>query len=562
LQVGGTDLTTASAGGAWAAETAWSDSGGGFYGAAGYSIPTYQQTSGVITATNAGSTTLRNDPDVSAEANFDNPTASNGRFLSGYGGTSFAAPRWAGFIALANEQAAVNGRGPLGFVNTALYAAAEANQAANFHDVASGSNGGFSAVAGYDLVTGWGSPNGATLINTLAGPASTPGFVVSAYPTNPGANPGASTTSTISIGALNGYTGNVTLSASGLPTGVTASFSPPSPAAGSSSTLTLSADNTVAAGTAAHVTITGTATGAATQTAAVNLLVGAPPAASLAPASLVFNDVPTGTANELLSIANGAQSLPLTYTIAAFASSGGACRGVVTWLAASVDSGSVTAGQPTKINVSVNPNGTLALGTYTAELCLVTNDGANPRPVVPVTLNIVQGPIKDTIFASSFEPGENGGANVVTYSLDQPIEDDQAGSALDLAEGFWHTWDNSIIDNINLFDDGTGLKVYWYDDKLPTQFANKVGGVVSGGNYAVLHAGAIVGPSSAFSRSVSTMTNWVAGTDGYLGIAFLNSQTNALNYGYLHLRTTGPAGFPAQVLDYGFDASGAAIEIP
>ncbi len=113
-----------------------------------------------------------------------------------------------------------------------------------------------------------------------------------------------------------------------------------------------------------------------------------------------------------------------------------------------------------------------------------------------------------------------------------------------------------------MFDDGTGLKVYWYDDKLPTQFANKVGGVVSGGNYAVLHAGAIVGPSSAFSRSVSTMTNWVAGTDGYLGIAFLNSQTNALNYGYLHLRTTGPAGFPAQVLDYGFDASGAAIEIP
>ena len=67
LQVGGTDLTTHGPGGSWQAESAWSDSGGGFYAPAGYSIPDYQQLAGVINASNGGSTTLRNDPDVSAD---------------------------------------------------------------------------------------------------------------------------------------------------------------------------------------------------------------------------------------------------------------------------------------------------------------------------------------------------------------------------------------------------------------------------------------------------------------------------------------------------------------
>jgi hypothetical protein len=58
------------------------------------------------------------------------------------------------------------------------------------------------------------------------------------------------------------------------------------------------------------------------------------------------------------------------------------------------------------------------------------------------------------------------------------------------------------------------------------------------------------------------MTNWQPGTDGYIGIAFVNSQTGALNYGYIHMTTTGPKGFPAEVLEYGFDNTGAAITIP
>jgi len=51
----------------------------------------------VINSSNQGSKTLRNSPDVAAEANFDNPTVINGSLVTGFGGTSFSAPRWRAF---------------------------------------------------------------------------------------------------------------------------------------------------------------------------------------------------------------------------------------------------------------------------------------------------------------------------------------------------------------------------------------------------------------------------------------------------------------------------------
>jgi subtilase family serine protease len=174
-EVGGTELTTTGPGGAWSAETAWPQSGGG--NVSDTPIPSWQQLTGVINSSNLGSTTLRNSPDVAAEANFDNPTVINGRFVTGYGGTSFAAPRWAGFLALVNQQSVANGRGTVGFINPALYnLGVSSSSSSAFHDITSGSNlpaagdgSGFNAVPGYDLVTGWGSPAGVGLINQLAG---------------------------------------------------------------------------------------------------------------------------------------------------------------------------------------------------------------------------------------------------------------------------------------------------------------------------------------------------------------------------------------------------------
>ena len=59
---------------------------------------------------------------------------------------------------------------PIGFINPTIYAQnVTSSYATDFHDITSGTSGSYSAVTGYDLVTGWGSPNGRHLINALAG---------------------------------------------------------------------------------------------------------------------------------------------------------------------------------------------------------------------------------------------------------------------------------------------------------------------------------------------------------------------------------------------------------
>ncbi|HVO61558.1 MAG TPA: choice-of-anchor D domain-containing protein [Terriglobales bacterium] len=167
--VGGTDLTTTGPGGAWASETAWAPSGGGI-SIDSIPIPNWQQLTGVINAQNQGSKTLRNGPDVAGESNFDFYVCSNQSGCGGgWGGTSFAAPMWAGFMALVNQQAVANGMPLLGFINPTIYPLGVGSSYTTlFHDVSSGNNG-FPAVPNYDLVTGWGSPIGAALISALTG---------------------------------------------------------------------------------------------------------------------------------------------------------------------------------------------------------------------------------------------------------------------------------------------------------------------------------------------------------------------------------------------------------
>ncbi|HEV2470869.1 MAG TPA: S53 family peptidase [Candidatus Sulfotelmatobacter sp.] len=163
--VGGTVLTTKSAGGAWSSEIGWSQSAG-MPSKNNIPIPSYQQLVGVITGSNQGSNTLRNIPDVSSESASEQYVCANGTCRNQGGGTSYAAPLWAGIAAMMNQQAASNGQPNVGFLNTALYDIGVGTSfTADFHDIKSGSNGAYTAVAYYDLVTGWGSPIGANLIS-------------------------------------------------------------------------------------------------------------------------------------------------------------------------------------------------------------------------------------------------------------------------------------------------------------------------------------------------------------------------------------------------------------
>jgi kumamolisin len=308
VSVGGTDLTTSSAAGPWKSETAWADSGGGI-SPDSIPIPSWQQLSGVITSSNHGSTTLRNGPDVAANANFtfyvcaDQTTCT----ANDYGGTSFATPMWAGYLALANEQAASNGD-TIGYINPIIYPAALGSSYSTlFHDITSGSCGTYSGITGYDLCTGWGSPNTTGLINLLAG-SSTPSFTLSDSPSSLTITQGSSGTSTITVTDIGGFTGSVTLAASGLPSGVTAAFST-NPTTGTS-VLTLTASSTATTGSAT-VTITGTSGSlTATTTLALTVNSAATPNFTIAasPTSVTVTQGASGTSTITITSTGGFNS--------------------------------------------------------------------------------------------------------------------------------------------------------------------------------------------------------------------------------------------------------------
>ncbi len=256
VSVGGTDLTTVSAGGPWKSETGWIDSGGGI-SPDNFAIPSWQ-TAAAAGCTNC-SKTVRNGPDVAANANFTFYVCANGSCTANlFGGTSFAAPMWAGYLALANQQAVQNGQSALGFINPSLYTiGGGSSYNANFHDITSGSNG-WNATVGYDLVTGWGSPNGATLINSLTAGGGSPDFTISANPNTLTITRGSSGQSTITTTVSGGFNSSIALTANI----AAAKFKPstiPAPGAGTSTTK-ISVGSNVKVGTHT-LTITGTGGG-------------------------------------------------------------------------------------------------------------------------------------------------------------------------------------------------------------------------------------------------------------------------------------------------------------
>jgi subtilase family serine protease len=185
LAAGGTTLDASHQAGAYLGETAWGlpygtagttfqASGGGYSRL--YARPGYQH--GLVAGT------ARGVPDVSADANGHTGMAlviSNGKggyTISDSGGTSAAAPFWAGVIALADQYAGHD----LGFVNPALYRiASTALYRTAFHDIATGNTTvefppqvltGYQAAAHWDPVTGLGSPDAQVLVPLLARYAS------------------------------------------------------------------------------------------------------------------------------------------------------------------------------------------------------------------------------------------------------------------------------------------------------------------------------------------------------------------------------------------------------
>jgi hypothetical protein len=185
--VGGTALVTDGSSN-YVSETVWNDNTNneGSSGGIGTNVPIPVWQLGVDMTVANGSPVMRNIPDVAL-------TASNIFIIYGNGangtarGTSCAAPLWAGFTALINEQAGQLGGPAAGFLNPAIYGLCRGtNYPAIFHDIVMGNNTNsaqptnYYAAPGYDLCTGWGTPKGTNLINLL----TTPDFLGVSSPTN------------------------------------------------------------------------------------------------------------------------------------------------------------------------------------------------------------------------------------------------------------------------------------------------------------------------------------------------------------------------------------------
>jgi subtilase family serine protease len=170
LSVGGTTLNLGS-GSSYLSESGWSGSGGG--GSAYEAQPAYQK--GVVTQ----SSTRRTNPDVSYDADPSTGFAVYDSYGSTapweqIGGTSAGAPQWAALVAIADQGRALQGLGSLDS-STQLLPMLYALPAGDFHDVTGGTSTGnpyYTAGAGYDLVTGRGSPLANLVVSGLVGGAA------------------------------------------------------------------------------------------------------------------------------------------------------------------------------------------------------------------------------------------------------------------------------------------------------------------------------------------------------------------------------------------------------
>ncbi len=166
--------------------------------------------------------------------------------------------------------------------------------------------------------------------------------------------------------------------------------------------------------------------------------------------------------------------------------------------------------------------------------------------------------VSRTVFSDGFEGDDR---NVVTGVINLPLINSLDGSAFNFLTGSLHAYDVGVVDHINLYNIGSGMRVYWYAD---VSGIVGVGGVPDSGGveYAVLQVGDVIGPASTIRSASIPMANWIGGANGYIGVAFENTDTGQLNYGYIHMTTTGPLGYPAQLLKYGYNKAGEAITIP
>ncbi len=237
-------------------EVAWNESAtGGLWASGGgastiYAKPSWQ------TGTGVPADGKRDVPDVSlSAAGHDGYLIYQNGGLYIVGGTSAASPSIAGLMTLVVEHAAAR----QGNANTAFYSLASKQRAGGayvFHEITNGNNSvpglaGFNAIPGYDQATGLGSIDAVVLVSHWSDATAAPAFHASASPNALAVIAGSNNSTTLMVTVSGGFNAPVAFSISGLPSGISASFTHASLAAPGSGTsiLKLTAASGAKAGT-------------------------------------------------------------------------------------------------------------------------------------------------------------------------------------------------------------------------------------------------------------------------------------------------------------------------
>jgi hypothetical protein len=251
-----------------------------------------------------------------------------------------------------------------------------------------------------------GSVTHTTTVSLTVNAPATPDFTLSASPTSLSVTQGSSGTTTISTTVSGGFNSAVSLSASGLPAGVTASFSPTSLAApgSGSSTLTLTASSTATSGTATiMVSATG---GSVTHTTTVSLTVNAAPdfALSLSPTSLSVTQGGSGTTTVSTTVSGGFNS-------AVSLSASGLPSGVT----ASFNPASIAAPGSGSSTLTLTASSTATTGAATVT---ITATGGSTTHTVSVSLTVTASGGGNTTAQILGNPGfENGSGNPSPWTV-------------------------------------------------------------------------------------------------------------------------------------------------
>ncbi len=169
VAVGGTALTI-QPNGTYISESVWNNNNG--YGTGGgisqlEPLPAYQDG---LNGINGASTTNRNVPDISMDADPNTGVYVLDTYSGGWyqvGGTSLATPLTAGLVAIANQGRALNGQTSLNGLTQTLPTLYNLSSS-DYHDITVGGNGTYNAAPGYDLVSGLGTPIANVFVNDLA----------------------------------------------------------------------------------------------------------------------------------------------------------------------------------------------------------------------------------------------------------------------------------------------------------------------------------------------------------------------------------------------------------